>query len=215
VASRLLSWRTLGVPSSILAVIDASGSMDFSAGVGTRMQLLSDAAGLALDFLPDQARVGLWIFSIDKGGPKQDWRVLEPTQRLDTPRFGRTQRSALQARAVQLVGVTGGGTGLYDTALAAYRQAQRDYHKAYSNAVVLMTDGANEDPGSISLPDLIARLKAMQDPDRPVRIIAIGISDDADLGSLDRIATATGGKAFLARDPADIATVFGRAVLSR
>ena len=215
VASRLLSWRTLGVPSSILAVIDASGSMDFSAGAGTRMQLLSDAAALALDFLPDQARVGLWIFSIDKGGPKQDWRVLEPTQRLDTPRFGRTQRSALQARAEQLVGLTGGGTGLYDTALAAYRRAQRDYRKAYSNAVVLMTDGANDDPGSISLPDLIARLKAMQDPDRPVRIIAIGISDDADLGALDRIATATGGKAFLARDPADIATVFGRAVLSR
>ena len=150
-----------------------------------------------------------------KGGPKQDWRVLEPTQRLDTPRFGRTQRSALQARAEQLVGLTGGGTGLYDTALAAYRRAQRDYRKAYSNAVVLMTDGANDDPGSISLPDLIARLKAMQDPDRPVRIIAIGISDDADLGALDRIATATGGKAFLARDPADIATVFGRAVLSR
>ena len=78
-----------------------------------------------------------------------------------------------------------------------------------------MTDGANEDPGSISLPHLVAQLKAMQDPARPVRIIAIGISGDADLTALSRIAAATGGKAFLARDPADIGTVFVRAVLSR
>ena len=215
VASRLLSWRTLGVPSSILAVIDASGSMDFAAGDRTRMELLSEAAGLALDFLPDHARVGLWIFSIHKGGPRQDWRVLEPTQRLDKLQFGRTQRFALRARAKELVDLTGGGTGLYDTALAAYRQGLRDYQKTYSNAVVLMTDGANEDPGSISLPALIAKLKSLQDPARPVRIIAIGISDDADLTALNQIAAATGGKAFLARDPADISTVFARAVLSR
>ena len=47
--------------------------------------------------------------------------------------------------------LTGGGTGLYDTALAAYRTALRNYDPHYSNAVVLMTDGRNEDPGSISL----------------------------------------------------------------
>jgi hypothetical protein len=170
---------------------------------------------LALDFLPGHARVGLWIFSTDKGGPGKDWRVLEPTQRLDKLQFGRTQRYALGEWAKQLVNLTGGGTGLYDTALAAYRQALRDYRKPYSNAVVLMTDGANDDPGSISLPALLARLEQLRDPDRPVRIVAIGISDDADLVALRKIAAATGGEAFLARDPADILTVFARAVLTR
>ena len=38
--------QTLAVPSAILAVVDASGSMDFDAGTGTRMDLLADAAGI-------------------------------------------------------------------------------------------------------------------------------------------------------------------------
>ena len=132
VASRLLSWRTLGVPSSILAVVDASGSMGFSAGDRTRMQLLAEAAGLALDFLPDQDRVGLWVFSIDKGGRRQDWRVLEPTQRLDTAAARPDATLRAPGPGQELVGLTEGGTGLYDTALAAYRQGQRDYQKTYS-----------------------------------------------------------------------------------
>ena len=92
----MLSWKTLAVPSAILAVVDASGSMDFDAGAGTRMDLLAEAAGIGLSSLPDHARVGLWVFSIDKGGPGQDWRVLEPIRRLDDLRFGRTQRYALR-----------------------------------------------------------------------------------------------------------------------
>lgn len=72
VAETVQSWRTLSVPSSILAVVDASGSMDFATAGGTRMQVLADAAGIGLSFLPDHARVGLWIFSIDKGGPGRD-----------------------------------------------------------------------------------------------------------------------------------------------
>ena len=63
------------------------------------MDLLADAARIGLAFLPDHARVGLWIFSIDKGGPGQDWRDFEPMRRLDDLRFGRTQRYALRERA--------------------------------------------------------------------------------------------------------------------
>ena len=137
----------------------------------------------------------------------------DPASRQAAVRPDATLRA--RARADELVNLTGGGTGLYDTTLAAYRQALRDYSKPYSNAVVLMTDGANDDPGSISRPSLIAQLKRLHDPERPVRIVAIGISDEADLTALRKIAAATGGTAFLARDPADIATVFARAVLSR
>ncbi|WP_310530134.1 substrate-binding domain-containing protein [Nocardioides sp.] len=215
VAATVQSWRTLSVPSAILAVVDASGSMDFDASGGTRMGLLADAAGIGLSFLPDHARVGLWIFSIDKGGPGQDWRVLEPMRRLDDLRFGRTQRFALRARAQELPALTGGGTGLYDTALAAYQQALRDYRPHYSNAVVLMTDGENEDPGSIALEELVRRLGELRDPDRPVRIVGIAISEDADLGALEQMADATGGAAYLAAQPGDILGVFAQAVLSR
>lgn len=215
VVTAVQSWQTLAVPSAILAVVDASGSMDFDAGNGTRMGLLADAAGIGLSFLPDHARVGLWIFSIDKGGPGQDWRVLEPIRRLDDLRFGRTQRYALRQRARQLPSLTGGGTGLYDTALAAYRVAVRNYRRNYSNAVVLMTDGRNEDSGSIGLEQLLARLRELRDPDRPVRVVGIAISEDADLAALQRMAQVTGGDAYLAAQPEDILGVFARAVLSR
>jgi hypothetical protein len=189
--------------------------MDFDAGGGTRMDLLADAAGIGLSFLPDHARVGLWVFSIDQGGPGQDWRVLEPIRRLDDLRFGRTQRFALRQWAGRLAGLTNGGTGLYDTALAAYREAVRSYRPNYSNAVVLMTDGRNDDPGSIGLEQLLTRLRALRDPDRPVRIVGIAISQDADLAALHRMAQATGGDAYLASEPQDILEVFARAVLSR
>lgn len=215
VVAAVQSWRTLAVPSAILAVVDASGSMDFDAGTGTRMDLLAEAAGMGLAFLPDHARVGLWVFSIDKGGPGQDWRVLEPMQRLDDLRFGRTQRYALREWAGELPDLTDGGTGLYDTALAAYRQALRSYRPHYSNAVVLMTDGRNEDPGSIGLDELLTRLRELRDPDRPVRIVGIAISEDADLAALKRMGHATGGAAYPAAQPEDILGVFARAVLSR
>lgn len=215
IVTTVQSWKTLAVPSAMLAVVDVSGSMDFDTGTGTRVDLLADAAGIGLSFLPDHARVGLWVFSIDKGGSGQDWRVLAPIQRLDHLQFGRTQRYALRQWARELPGLTDGGTGLYDTALAAYREAVRSYRRNYSNAVVLMTDGRNEDPGSIDLDRLLARLRELRDPERPVRIVGIAISEDADLAALQRMAHVTGGDAYLAAEPEDILGVFARAVLSR
>jgi hypothetical protein len=215
IAQAVFSWSALSVPSAMLAVVDASGSMDANAGNGSRMDLLADAARIGLGFLPDHARVGLWVFSIDQGGPGQDWRELEPIRRLDDLRFGRTQRYALRERAAQLPSLTDGGTGLYDTALAAYREALRNYRPHYSNSVVLMTDGRNEDPGSISLQQLLLRLQELRDPDKPVRMVGIAISGDADLAALRQMARVTGGEAYLAAEPTDILGVFARAVLSR
>ncbi|KRE92896.1 hypothetical protein ASG76_15680 [Nocardioides sp. Soil774] len=215
VIAAVQSWKVFAIPSAILAVVDVSGSMDFDAGTGSRVSLLADAAEIGLSFLPDHARVGLWVFSIDQGAPGQDWRVLEPIRRLDDLRFGRTQRYALRERARELPSLTNGGTGLYDTALAAYREAVRSYRPNYSNAVVLMTDGRNDDPGSIGLDRLLANLRALRDPERPVRIVGIAISEDADLAALQQMAQATGGDAYLAAQPQDILGVFARAVLSR
>ncbi|MDT0201956.1 substrate-binding and VWA domain-containing protein [Nocardioides sp. AE5] len=215
-AADLRMWDVLTVPSSILAVIDASGSMDFRVpGAGTRMELATSAAATALETFPDQARVGLWLFSIDQGGPGIDHRELVPLRRLDDEVEGSTQREVLAPWLVEALDLTNGGTGLYDTALAAYRSAQESYDPAYFNAVVLLTDGANEDPGSIELDKLLATLRAERDPERPVRIIAIGISEDADMDALTQIAEATGGSAYAALDPRDILDVISKALLAR
>ena len=214
-AGMLDTWRAVSVPSSILAAVDVSGSMDFAAGTSSRMGLLAQSATVGIGMLPGHARVGVWMFSIARGGPDQDWLVLEPTRRLDKLDHGRTQRYALHERIAELPSLTDGGTGLYDTALAAFRQAQSDYRPGYANSVVLLTDGANEDPGSMTLPQLITQLEAARDPSRPTRIVAVGISDDADMPALQAMATATGGEAFQAVEPADIAGVFARALLAR
>ncbi len=214
-ASDLQLWQDISQPSSVLAVFDASGSMDFMAGTQSRMQLAVGVAKTALAVFPDRARIGLWVFSIDQGGPGKDWRELEPMRRLDADVRGTSQRYRLDGQAEQMLRLTTGGTGLYDTTLAAYQRALRDYDPAYSNSVILMTDGANDDPGSISLDRLVRELKQARSPKRPVRIIGIGISDDADYPALRRIAEATGGQAYSADTPEDILGVFAKAIASR
>jgi Bacterial extracellular solute-binding protein/von Willebrand factor type A domain len=211
-----LTWQVMSVPSSVLAVFDVSGSMDFPTPAdGRRIDVAVGAAQVALEVFPGHARIGLWVFSIDRGGSGQDWRVMEPVRRLDAVVGGRTQRELLNTRSDEMRDMTTGGTGLNDTALAAYRRAVADYDPNYSNTMILITDGANDDPGSISERALIRRLKALVDPERPVRIVGIGISDDADLGALQRIAEATGGRAHRADTPEDILEVFASEIANR
>ncbi|KQZ67354.1 substrate-binding domain-containing protein [Nocardioides sp. Root151] len=211
VQSDLRRWTVLTVPTSMLAVVDASGSMDFETGDGTRMELAVDAARRALSEFPGNARVGLWSFSIDQGGPGVDYKQLAPLRAL-----GEGDQGARLVGAIEgLVDRTTGGTGLYDTTLAAYREAIKKYDERYFNSVVILSDGANDDPGSIGLSSLVKTLRAEADMARPVRIIAIGISEDADMTELTRIAEATGGSAYPARDPRDILAVISQALLAR
>ena len=64
---------------------------------------------------------------------------------------------------------------IYDTTLAAFQALQRSYAPQRINIVVLLTDGINDDPsGGINRAELLRRLKAEQDKERPVRIITIG-----------------------------------------
>ena len=180
------------------------------------MQLAVGVATTALGrVFPDHARIGLWVFSIDQGGKGQDWRELAPIRRLDETVKGSTQRALLIGLAPRMLGMTHGGTGLYDTTLAAYKAAQAAYDPNYSNSLVLLTDGANDDPGSISLDRLLAELKSLHDPQRPVRLIGIAISKDADFKSLDRISRSVGGHAYYAENPQDITKVFAQALLDR
>lgn len=211
VQTDLRRWTVLAVPTSILAVFDTSGSMDFETGDGTRMELATNAARTALTQFPSNARVGLWSFSIDQDGPGTDYKQLAPLRPL-----GKGNHTAvLNAQLDKMVNLPEGGTGLYDTTLAAYRAATKQYDAAYFNAVVILSDGANEDPDSIELAQLLKQLREQADASRPVRIIAIGISKDADMKALTQIATATGGGAYAARDPRDILQVISQALLAR
>jgi hypothetical protein len=212
----LRQWAVLGVPIRSLVVEDASGSMEERAGDSTRAEMLVEASQNGLKLFPNNTALGAWLFSINMGGQGQDWLPIAPIERLDTvDADGQTHRAYLESQIVTLPDRLGGATGLYDTTLAAFKEVQDSYDPNFSNSVILLTDGQNEDDNSISLQGLLAELKALEDPARPVLILTIGITEDADADSLQQIADATGGTSYIAESAADISTVFVDAVASR
>lgn len=210
----LEKWAVLAKPTRGLTVIDVSGSMGFDAGGRTRMDITTEAARSTLGLFPGSSALGLWIFSESLRG-QLDHVPLVPIRRLDTQVDGATQREVLGAQLATLEDRIGGGTGLYDTAIAAYQRVVDSYDPRAYNTVLLLTDGSNDDPGSPTLEQTVTELRQISDPTRPVHIIAIGISEDADARALRIIAGATGGSMYIARTPDDMATVFADAIAGR
>ena len=205
----LASWQAIGVPTRTLQVLDTSGSMRTPAGDSTRAELLAGATVEGIKLPGRSAQIGNWIFGIDKGGKGQDWREIAPVKRLDDMSTGTLHRDlVVRTTLAALKNDLGGGTGLYDSTLAAYKYMVESYDPAANNAVVIATDGRNEDAQSITLDDLLGQLKALYDPARPVQILTMGITDDADADALKRIADAVGGISYVARTPSDIKKIF-------
>lgn len=78
---------------------------------------------------------------------------------------------------------------------------------------MILTDGVNEDPGSISRSSLVAELEGLRDPDRPVPVIAIAVGPAADKEEVKEIAEATGGSGHQVSDPAQIHAVILKAIM--
>jgi Ca-activated chloride channel homolog len=215
VAAALESWNAARKRSNVLAVYDVSGSMKEEVpGTGgrTKMDIVKEAAGQALALFAPETNLGTWVFSTNLVG-NRDWAESVPigptNARLPD---GKIRRQVL-AEALARLQATNGDTGLYDTTLAAFRAVQRSYAPQRINIVVLLTDGINDDPsGGIDRAELLRRLKAEQDKERPVRVITIAYGANADAASLKMIADATGGLAFVSRDPRDILHVFTDAI---
>lgn len=209
------SWQAVTVPMRTLAIIDISGSMATKHAGRSRIDQTVEASTTALSLFPDSAQVGLWEFSTSLKG-NQDWRELVPIARLTQATGAATQRTLLQNSLQALPTHLTGDTGLYDTVLAAYLRVEQGYDPGAVNSIILLTDGTNDDPrGGITLPQLLARLQAEADSSAPIRIVTIGIGDDADMSALTQISKATGGNAFHARDPQQIRDMYVEALFDR
>jgi hypothetical protein len=214
--SALGLWAAVRTDMRMLAVMDVSGSMREQAGRRTRIQLAQAAASTALDTFPQTSQVGLWEFSTDRDGVGKDYRELQPIRALTDRRTdGRTQKDALKRSFDGMADSVEGDTGLYDTLLAAYRSVKASYQPGYVNSVVLMTDGVNDDASGLSLEQLLAALRSEKDKSRPVRVILIGLGDQTDAATLERIADTADGASYVAKDPQDITTVFIEALMAR
>ncbi|MGZ0147946.1 substrate-binding and VWA domain-containing protein [Kribbella sp. WER1] len=210
IEATLQNWTRLSLSTHSLAVIDVSGSMAEKVGNKTRWQLTVEAASSGLSLFPDSAELGLWTFSTKIGSDNADYKPLVPIAPLT-----KAQRQTIMGQLSSQHPIVGGGTGLYDTAIAAVRQVRQTYKSSAVNTILLFTDGKNDDPGSPTLEKAVQTLQGLQDPSRPVRIIALGMGPEANANELTALAQATGGQAYVAKNPSDLKSVFIDALQSR
>ncbi|MGF1663548.1 MAG: VWA domain-containing protein [Kineosporiaceae bacterium] len=211
----LADLERLSRPARALLVVDASLSMQAPTGSGTRATLARDAVKTSVALFPDSATVGLWFFAVGMGPAGQDHLEVVPVRPMTEDAGGVSQRAAILAGTDTLVDrLTPGGTGLNDTVLAAVRSVREGYDPEASNVVVVVTDGRNDADG-ISQEDLVATLAAENDPQRPVRVIVVGLAQDSDPAALRAMADATGGQAYVAEQPEDFQTVLFDALRRR
>lgn len=200
----LRRWATAGSSGHVLTVIDVSGSMSAEVpGTGrTRMQITVEAARRGMALFKPGTEFSLWEFSTKLDGDADHRRVA------DWKPISRHREEGLDRDLGARLSPPKGATGLYDTTLAAYREAVRTWQPDRTNMVLIMTDGRNEDDDSISREQLLADLAALASPERPLPIVFIGLGTDVDPGELTAIAEATGGQVSLAPAVADIEKVF-------
>lgn len=205
------TWTITVQSARLTTVVDASSSMSEPVpGTGrSRMDVTKASLLQALATFTPEDEIGLWEFSTKLDGDK-DYRVLVPTGRLGTG----SQSDRLSAAFGDLAPIPNGATGLYDTTLAAYQEATATYVKGKFNALVILTDGVNQDPGSISRTTLLTELRKLTSPERPVPLIMIAVGPDADREEADQIARATGGSGQSVTDPSQIHTVILKAIVA-
>lgn len=210
-----LSYSLQSAPLNALVVLDASGSMltPVEGTDQTRMDLTVGSVLAGSQLFPARDSMGLWKFSRDLTSPDgtvADYVELVPMRGFEEVVNGKTQRELLQEAGAGITETIGDSdpTGLHDTLLAAFQSVKEQYEPGAANAVIMLTDGENYDEGSISQEELISSIQAEQDPDNPVFIILIGISEDANMDALETIAASTGGEAYLALSPTDIEQIF-------
>jgi len=206
------AWRLLTRRISVLGLFDVSGSMaePVPGSHQTKLDVARAAAQAALGFFDPQDSIGLWEFSRQLDGDR-DYRVLVPLGPAGQ-RVGPVPNRQAASIAAYRQMVPRTSTGLYDSILAAYESATADYRKDAVNTVVVITDGRNEDPGSITLDQLLTQLRKLHDPAKPVHVVTLAYGTDADLAALADVAKVTDGLQFSSPDPRSIGTVFVTAV---
>ena len=197
-------WAVHRKSARVLIVLDVSGSMgDPVDDDRNKLDLAKSAAIDAIGQFKDEDEVGLRIFSTGIGpADHPDYVDLVPVGPIGA------NRETIRTRIRSLTPTN--GTPLYTVARDSHRELRRSYDPTRINAVLLLTDGRNEDDRNRDLDGTLAALREGSEGQAtsPVRMFPIAYGEGADLGVLERMADATNAKAYDASDPATIANVF-------
>ena len=189
------SWPELRKRARVVMIIDSSSSMSARAtGSASKLQLAKQAALGALPSFADDDDVALWSFA---AAPPRELVPLGPF---------REQQSTIR-REIEQLEAQGSRKALYATITKAVERLSKGFDPARINAVLVLTDGRNDDPERSDLSALIRLLRA-QPKSEVVRVFTLGYGSGADLTTLERIAVASHGGGYEATDPRVIDRVF-------
>ncbi|MCH8613261.1 VWA domain-containing protein [Arsenicicoccus dermatophilus] len=197
IAGTMDAWAGARRDGRYVIAVDTSGSMQAAAEGGKRrIELATGALAVALRSVPVTSEVGLWSFAAARSQGGQDWKELVPMGSLELP----ATRDALAKAGATLVDPATpprGGTGLYDTTVAAYQTVRDRSDAKHEGIALILTDGKNDDDsGGRTIEQAIADLGRLQDPARPVRLVLVGVGEEPDKATLDRLAASVGGLSY-------------------
>ena len=210
----LRTWNRLALNSRMLVLADTSPSIGRPIpGTGkTRLQVSAEAAREGLALFPDDSDIGLWTFATKLDGDKPYKQVVSLGPLTDVL-GGKTRRQRLLDADATIKPVSSGGSGLYDSVLAAYKDVKRTYRQDRVQSVLILAGSKNTT--GMSLDDLLNALQRARDPNKPIEIIAIGFGDAVDASALEQITKPTGGATYTTDDPKQIGQIFLKAVSRR
>lgn len=183
-------WNAAARKTQALMAVDVSGSMLERTDGGTRLAILQKATVRSAAAVSTTTVASLWIYSLHVGNRGDDYRQLTDYGSLGVSR----QLGALDDAVAGLDSFVGGGSGLYDTIAAAYDRAKSRWKPGYTNTLIVVADGPNEDDYGLTLGQLTTRLSEARDPKRPVRVVVLGIGDRVDAKAMKEVVAATGGQ---------------------
>ncbi|SFS13237.1 Ca-activated chloride channel family protein [Microbacterium sp. cf046] len=210
VSAAIDQWTQIRKPSSVLELIDISGSMDDPIGDGrSKLDGAIEGAQATLTHFRSTDEVGVWAFTTDiESEAGKNIAVLRNVEPLGS------DRESLDSSLDDLRYATREGTPLYDAIAIAYDDMKERAEPGRINAIVVLSDGQDTD-STMSLDSLIAKIsQATREggDDAPVRIFPIAYGEGANTADLQRIAEATGGQWFDASDAAKIDLVFASVI---
>jgi Ca-activated chloride channel family protein len=188
------SWKDLRKNARVLIVMDVSGSMGDRIGSApaSKLELAKQALSAALDDFALDDEVGLW--------------TLAGNERHELVGVGAIRDQKAQLRSeIERFRPAGTGRSLYATIASAVASMRQRFDRDRINAVIVLTDGRNDDPANATLSELVRQLRAQ--PRVGVFTVAYGAGADSD--ALGKIALASDGVRYEAVDP----RVIGKVIL--
>ncbi len=175
VAAVQASWQFVKKQGDIMLVIDTSGSMD-----GEKIVQAKEAAGLFLEKMSSQNRVGLLTFN-------HAVSARSPLVSLES--------AATQTRQEIQSLFADGDTALYDSIIEAINrmQVEESSEQDRIRAIIVLSDG-QDTASSASLNDVVEKIREARSGRNPVLVIPVAYGVDADISALNAIARASSTK---------------------